>query len=63
MADRSQGREMVHVRLDSELVRQIDYLAVDWRMYRSEVMERLLNEALGRYGNLIRREARVPLTP
>lgn len=39
-------REMVHVRLDRELVRKIDHLAVDWRMYRNEAIERVLREGL-----------------
>ena len=40
------AREMVHVRLNRELVREIDHLAVDWRMYRHEVMELLLRGGL-----------------
>ncbi|MEX1253897.1 MAG: ribbon-helix-helix protein, CopG family [Dehalococcoidia bacterium] len=42
-------REMVHVRLDAKLVRAIDHLAVDWRLYRNEAMERLLKEAITKY--------------
>ena len=44
-----EGREMVHVRLDARLVRRIDHLAVDWRSYRNEAVERLLREALEKY--------------
>jgi hypothetical protein len=42
-------REMVHVRLDADLVRRIDHLAVEWRLYRNETMERLLKEAMEKY--------------
>lgn len=45
----SEDREMVHVRLDAELVKEIDHLAVDWRLYRSEAMERLLHEAVKKH--------------
>ncbi len=45
-AERREPREMVHVRLDTELVRQIDHFAIDWRMYRADAMERLLRVAI-----------------
>lgn len=44
--ERSEPREMVHVRLDPELVRQIDHFAVDWRVYRADAMARLLRIAI-----------------
>ncbi len=44
--ERREAREMVHVRLDPELVRQIDHFAIDWRMYRADAMERLLRVAI-----------------
>ena len=38
--------EVVHVRLDRELVRQVDHLAVDWGLFRGPAMERLLRLGL-----------------
>lgn len=45
-ASEPSAREMVHVRLDGEIVRKIDHLAVDWRVYRNEAVEIVLREGL-----------------
>ena len=37
--------DLVHVRLPSQLVKEIDHLGVDWGTFRAETMARLL--ALG----------------
>lgn len=42
-------KTMIHVRLEPELVRLIDYLAADWDMYRNEVVAKLVKEALAKY--------------
>lgn len=40
---------MVHIRLEPELVKLIDYLAAEWDMYRNEVVAKLVREALAKY--------------
>lgn len=40
---------MLHVRLPGSLIRDIDYLSVDWNTYRSGVVERLLTWAIREY--------------
>ena len=49
------GDKAVHVWLPSSLVKMIDYLAVDWETNRTETLRRLVEEALGRYDPLARR--------
>lgn len=39
----------VQVRLPKGLIRQIDHLAVDWDLYRNELIEQLLMEGLKTY--------------
>jgi metal-responsive CopG/Arc/MetJ family transcriptional regulator len=39
-------KEMIHVRLSTDLVRLIDHMAVDARKYRNEMVEQLLREAV-----------------
>jgi len=42
-----EGRNLVQVRLRTDLVRQIDHLRIEWGMRgRGEAIERLLKEAL-----------------
>ena len=43
------GDKAVHVWLPLNLVKMIDYLAVDWEMNRSEALRRLVEEALAAY--------------
>jgi hypothetical protein len=42
-------KTMVHVRLEPELVKLIDYLGAEWDMYRNEVVAKLITEALAKY--------------
>ncbi len=42
-------RIMVQVRLDKQLVKDLDHLRVDWEMYRAEIVEHLLKEAIAKY--------------
>ena len=49
MTSEPSKRETVHLKLDREVVRAVDLLAVLWDSYRNEAVERLLKEALDRY--------------
>ena len=37
--------KMVHIRLEPDLVRNLDYLTVDYDLYRTDLIEMLLEEA------------------
>ena len=41
-----EGKEVVHVRLDVEVVRAVDHWAVDWGSRRPAAMERVLRLGL-----------------
>lgn len=50
---------MVHIRLESELIKMVDYLAVDWSTTRSGAAERLIREALDKYDAKQERDSRL----
>ncbi|HLB26405.1 MAG TPA: hypothetical protein VJN32_02050 [Dehalococcoidia bacterium] len=47
--DKVPQRDSVHLKLDRDLVRSVDLLAVLWDSYRNETVERLLKESLEKY--------------
>lgn len=46
MDDDPGEKQQVVVRLDKELVKRIDHVAVDWESFRGEAIERLLRMAV-----------------
>lgn len=42
-------RTLVQVRIDSDVVKAVDHVAVDLGLFRNQTMERLLKEALAAY--------------
>lgn len=51
MPTKEDRRILVQIRLSEQLVKEVDHLAVDWGKYRSEAIERLLQEAIEKYSD------------
>lgn len=45
----SKGRRLIQARLDADLVKDIRRIAVEWEVTRTDAIERLLREAIGRH--------------
>ena len=48
MTDR---KVLVQVKLNSDLVKDVDHLSVEWDFYRTQAVEKLLREAIQVYKN------------
>lgn len=49
VAQSEEQKVLVQVRLPKDLVRRIDHLSVDFDLYRAQMIEQLLREALERH--------------
>lgn len=46
MAKPEPGKPLIQIKLSREIIKQLDYLAIEWEQHRYQVIERLLTEKL-----------------